>query len=165
MSKVYSLIFFLKILVLSFISKALTSWDTLLEKMWDRDLILSFQSLLLPVFSIIFTVSVCYVLLSQFQLLTTLWINNVHRVLDSAALLSSCRPMPMASSWSQSISHLVFLFSCCLLFYPEYCFSKRTLPSHYVPELGQIEFCHFCLQQCFRVSLLYEPLVHYSGTS
>ena len=57
--------------------------------------------------------------------------------------------------WSQSVSCLVFLFSfLAVLFSQHYCFIQRTQPSHDVPEGGQLQFCHFYLQQCSRLNLL-----------
>ena len=36
---------------------------------------------------------------------------------------------------------------------------QKTLHSPVVPAVGQPQLSHFCLQQCFRLSLLQDPLV------
>lgn len=50
-----------------------------------------------------------------------------------AQLLHSCRWRLL---WSQSLSGLAFLFSCCLIVSQYYYFFQRTLPPHDVPEWG-----------------------------
>ena len=62
-------------------------------------------------------------------------------------------------SWSPPISYLSFLFSSCLLFFPARVSFPKTLPSCNVPEVGQLQFCHFCPQRCFRLNLLEDSLV------
>lgn len=55
------------------------------------------------------------------------WMSDVYNVLSSAALLSSCSLMSVAS-FGESI-HLIsaLLFSCCLLFFPAlFSFPKNT---------------------------------------
>lgn len=62
-------------------------------------------------------------------------------------------------SWSQSISYLVFFFSAAFYFSQHYCHFQRTLPFHDVLEIGKLQYCHFCLQKCFGLNLLEDPLV------
>ena len=97
-----------------------------------------------------------------------LWVSSnswcgVHHVPPWTARFSSCRLGP-AASFTDSI-HLTFafLFSCCLLSFHLYCLFQRTLPSHDVPEVGQLQFCRFCSQRCFRFNLLPDPHVPLSG--
>lgn len=55
-------------------------------------------------------------------------------------LLSSCRLV----LWSQPISSLLFLISCCVVFSSQhYCLSQRTPSSHEVCEVGQLHFVTF----------------------
>lgn len=61
--------------------------------------------------------SVCYVLLSQLRLLATLWMSNVYSALSSAAPLSSCRLMPMAS-FMEPFHHYNFQFTSVHAFVP-----------------------------------------------
>lgn len=52
------------------------------------------------------SLGVCYTLLSHLRLLAALRMNDAHNVLSSAALLSSCKLMPMASFMKPV--HLIF---------------------------------------------------------
>ena len=80
------------------------------------------------------------------------WMSEVHGVLSSEVLLSSCRLMAGFFSWSQSISYSVFLFSCCLLLFPallpfpnnpgfSWCLQSRTVSvlSLLSPEMFQAQ--------------------------
>lgn len=66
--------------------------------------------------------------------LTTLRMRDGH-----AALSSQCCSAPSLCLWlllwSQPISYLDFLLSCCLLFVQYYCLSLTILPSHNMPEV------------------------------
>ena len=73
-------------------------------------------------------------------------------VLDS--LPSSHKLMPTDSF----LNSCLILSSCCLLFSQHYCLLQRTLPSHDMPKIGQVQVRHFCLQECFRFTLLQELL-------
>lgn len=81
--------------------------------------------------------SVSYMPLSLFWLLVTLWTSEAHSVLTMRALLSSSTCIPMTSFWSPSISHLIFLFFCCLLVFPQ-CFSPKNWLPHDLPKVGQL---------------------------
>ena len=48
--------------------------------------------------------------------------------------------------WSSS-APAAFYFS------QHYCLFQTTVSSHDVPKVGQLQFCHFCLQWCFRLNL------------
>lgn len=61
-----------------------------------------------------YTLCVLYMLSSQLRLLAASRSNGVHSAPSSTAPGSSCRLSQRLRSWSQSISGLVFLFSCCL---------------------------------------------------
>ena len=61
--------------------------------------------------------------------------------------------------WSSSLPAAFYFSQNSQLF-------QRTLPSHVMPQVGQLQFCHFCLQQCFALfQALFSqgPLVHLSG--
>lgn len=76
--------------------------------------------------------------LSCLWLLATQRMSDVHGVLSSRTLLSSCRLMPRAS-FMESL-HLIFGLPLSLLpsiFSPQYCLFQRTQSSHDVPEIGQ----------------------------
>lgn len=108
----------------------------------------------------------CHVPLGGLRPLVTLWVSDVHRVPSSAAQLSSWRLSLWILLWGHCISYLVFLFSCWFLFFsPELLSFWNNQPSPDVPEVGQWQFCQFCLQQWFRLNLLWDPLVHFSDVS
>lgn len=41
------------------------------------------------------------------------------------------------------------------LFSQHYCLFQRTLSSQDVPKVGQLHFCHFCLQRSFRLTFVF----------
>ena len=49
--------------------------------------------------------------------------------------------MESVGIWSSSFPAAFHSFPAVLLF-------PRPLPSHDVPKVGQLQFCHFCLQRC-----------------
>lgn len=69
--------------------------------------------------------------------------NDIHNVLSSAAQLSSCRLMSVAS-FMESIHLLFGLLAFFLLpsIFPVLPFLKN-LSFHDVPEVGQLQFCHW----------------------
>ena len=82
--------------------------------------------------------NICYVELSQFQLLPTSGMSDVGNVLSSAALLSSYSLVPVASLMDST--HLVFglpLFLLPSVFPALLCFPKNPT-SHDMPEIGQL---------------------------
>lgn len=89
----------------------------------------------------------------------------VHNVLCSKALLSSCRLMPTAS-FIECI-YLIFGLSLffCLVLSPELLsFPPPKPPPFYdVPEIRQLQFCHFSPQRCFSLNLSEDILVCLSG--
>lgn len=94
--------------------------------------------------------SACFVPLSWFWLLATLRVTEMHNVQSSVALLISVDSCLQLLSWSQSISRGFTPFPDVFYFSQHSCLFQRTWPSHDVPEIGQLQFCLFCLQQCFR---------------
>lgn len=69
---------------------------------------------------------VCDTSLSWLQVLATLCMSDVRSVLSSTVLLSSSKLMPVSSFMESIHLILVFLFSCCLLFFPALIiFSKK----------------------------------------
>lgn len=62
--------------------------------------------------------------------------------------------MSMASFMELTYLILGLPFPHCFLFSLPHCLSQRTLPSHSVPQIEQLQFCHFCPQPCFRLHLL-----------
>lgn len=70
---------------------------------------------------------------------------------EGAPSIMFCPPHPaqpcgltsMASFMESTFSYLVFLFPYCFLFSLHYCLSQRTLPSHDVPQIEQLQFCHY----------------------
>lgn len=80
---------------------------------------------------------------SQLSLLANLQMSDAHSALSSEALLGTCTLMTTAST------HFL-----PLLFSQHNCLLQRTLPSQNIPEVGQCLYCHLCLHQCFKLSLL-----------
>lgn len=65
-----------------------------------------------------------------------------------------------------NLSHIWFsFFPAAFCFSQYYCLFQRILPSYDVSNVGQLWFCHFGLQQCFRLNLLLDLLVLHSGSS
>ena len=94
------------------------------------------------------------------QLLVTLWMSSGHNVLSS---MGCSAPGDSGLLWSPSTSRLVFLFSCCLLLFQHYCLFQRNLPSQDVSKQDSFSFVIF-VTTCFRLNLLWGPLVHLSGS-
>lgn len=105
---------------------------------------------------------VCYMLWSQLWLLVTLGMSDVHEVLSTAALLSSWSLMPMPS-FRVNPSHVGLPFFLLLSIFHHYCLFQTTVASHNMPDIRQLQFCHFYLQQCFSLNLLQHLLVCCSG--
>lgn len=97
---------------------------------------------------------VCYVLLSQIQLLATTGMTDVHRILASAALLSICRLMLMASFKISSSLLWASSFPAAFYFSQHDCLFQRTLSSHDVPKVGKIQFFSFLPPAMFWVYFL-----------
>lgn len=58
---------------------------------------------------------------------------------------------------SRESSHLIleiFLFACCLLCFSNIIIFSTEPASSWCAESRQLQFCHFCLQRCFRLTLL-----------
>lgn len=64
--------------------------------------------------------------------------------------------------WSQSLSGLASLFSCCLIVSQYYYFFQRTLPPHDVPEVGRLHSFVIWLPG-YSLPLLWDPLAHLAG--
>ena len=76
------------------------------------------------------TLCVSYMPLTWCWFLATLWTSDIHTVLSSTALLSSCRLRPSASFMEPIQLVFGFLFSCCLLIFPAWLsFPKDTASS------------------------------------
>lgn len=87
-----------------------------------------------------------FVPLSWLRLPVTLWISDAHNALFTTAPADSSLASFMASIHPLLGPPLFLLpsVSPALLSFP------RNLPSHAVPKVRQLQFCHFCLQECFR---------------
>lgn len=109
------------------------------------------------------SLGVCYTLFSQLQFLATLWINDAHNVLSSAALLSSCKLMSMASFMKPV--HLIFglplfllpsVFSSIIVFSKDPCLLMVCLNLHmvkYTLDHKQLPFNHLESHLCGTVYL------------
>lgn len=98
----------------------------------------------------------------------TLRMRDVHNVLSSTALLSSCRLVSMASSMEST--HLIpsLLFLLPSISPQHYCLFQRTFPSHDVPKVGQLRFVTFASSDasdpiCSRAHLSVCLVVHASA--
>lgn len=98
----------------------------------------------------ILTSCVHFVPLSQLPLLATLWMSDAHNVLSPAALLSSSRLMPMA--FFGVISSLMWPSLV-----PPALYFPRPPAFIWCDRSKQFQFCHFGLQEYFRLNLLWDP--------
>lgn len=98
-----------------------------------------------------------YLSLSRLRLQAAPGMSDVRSVLSSAALLGFCRLVPVASFTEPVPTYLVFLLSCCPLFFPSLLPFAKNPPSHEVPTAGQPPVCPLTGCDCVCVCVAVIP--------